>query len=847
LRLPAVAKPTRHEVDLTVDPASQDFSGTITMLIDVAQPTTLLWLNATDIQIDSAVIDTGGAKLAARAVDGGRNFVGFLFGREVKPGPATLTIKYRGKMQKADGQGLYNAQERGDWYAYTQFEATDARKAFPCFDEPSYKAPWRLTLHVKKSLVAVANTPIEGETDEANGMKAVKFAVTKPLPSYLVAFAVGPFEFVDGGKTKSNVPIRIVVPKGRSADAAWPAEASRPILEKLEDYFGMPYPYPKLDMLAVAVFNAGAMENPGLITYRQELILTNPGEMTLRKQQAYAEVSAHEMAHQWFGDYVTLAWWDDTWLNEAFATWMEGKVIAKWKPEWDAEIEQVSTKSGAMGADSLDSARQVRQPIESTNDIQNAFDGITYRKGMSVLAMIERAVGEDVFRTGVRAYMAAHAFGNATYADFVDAIGKAAGHDVHPLFDSFILQSGVPLVSFELSCNGAPKLQLAQERYKPLGSEIDPKRTWHVPICVRWGVGGDTGHDCGQLDEATGELALSAKTCPEWVFPNEAGVGYYRMRPKKDLLDKLLGSLGKLSLAERVGLVGDVNALVASGEVKKGVALELVEKLAKDQSRHIVDASIDIVASIDELVPDAQRPRYERFIAKSYRARAVELGWQTRKGDSDDTKQLRPHVLALVAGAGNDPELVKQGTELAWKWLDDHKAVDPEMVGTILAVAARHGDQKLFDRLHADAKKETDREERGKLLAAMGAFSDPEIAKQAIAVTVKDDFDLREAAAIIQGTLREPKTRLTAYDYIKAHFDEIAAKLPAMYRAYMAFTIIAVCDESKRADAESFFRPRIEKFDGGPRVMKQALEQLGLCATMKKAQTPGVVAFLERQ
>src|SRR5262249_13294014 len=313
---------------------------------------------------------------------------------------------------------------------------------------------------------------------------------------------------------------------------------------------------------------------------------------------------------------------------------------------------------------------------------------------------------------------------------------KAAGRDVHPLFESFVLQSGVPIVSFELSCTGAPKLVLAQERYKPLGSQIDPKRTWHLPICVKWGAGAESGRDCGQLDAATGELALSAKTCPDWVVPNEAGLGYYRMRPKKDLLAKMLGALDKLTLGERVGLVGDVTALVASGEVKLGVALELVEKLAKDQSRHIVDASIGIVASIDDLVPDALRPRYEKFIAKLYRARAVELGWETRKGDSDDVKQLRPPVLALVGGAGSDPELDAQATTLAWKWLDDHKAVDPEMTSTILAVAARHGDQKLFDRLHTDAKKSNDREERGKLLAAMGAFSDPEIAKQAIAVTV---------------------------------------------------------------------------------------------------------------
>jgi alanyl aminopeptidase len=332
------------------------------------------------------------------------------------------------------------------------------------------------------------------------------------------------------------------------------------------------------------------------------------------------------------------------------------------------------------------------------------------------------------------------------------------------------------------------------------------------------------------------------------VMPNEAGLSYYRMRPQGDLLPHLLASANKvLTLPERVTLVGDVNALVASGEVQKGVALDLVATLARDKSRHIVDASINVVASIDEMVPAKLRPNYQRFVRKLYQARAHELGWRAHPGEDDNIKQLRRSLLELVANVGGDAELIKQATELTWKWLDAHAAVDPEIVSGILAVASRHGDQKLFDRLHADARKAGDRVERERLLGAMGGFVDPKVVSQSLAIILSDEFELREATGILTGALREPRTRELAYQFVKDHFDEISNKLPQMYRPYLAFTFVALCDDARKAEIQAFFGPRIEKLDGGPRILAQALETLGLCAVQRKAQTPGVEAFLRRQ
>jgi cytosol alanyl aminopeptidase len=850
LRLPGGARPLRYDVELTLDPASEDFAGTIGIELELAAPTRVLWLSAEEIEVQSATFDAGGAKVAARPISQHEGFLGLEVERPLAAGRARLQIAYRGKARRNDGDGIYTFEDGGAWYAFTQFQATDARQAFPCFDEPSYKVPWRLAIRTKKELVALANTPALSEQDAGGGMKVVQFAETRPLPSYLVAFAVGPFELVDAGKSRGGAPIRIVVPRGRGKEVAYPVQATRPILDLLEDYFGIPYPYEKLDIAAVPVFNAGAMENPGLITYRQELVLTKPGEETLNKQQAYAAITAHEIAHQWFGNYVTLAWWDDTWLNEAFATWMASKVIEQWKPAWDAPVERVASKGRVMAEDSLDSARAIRQPIATAGDIRNAFDGITYQKGQAVLTMIERWIGPEAFRDGVRAYLAKHAWGNATYADFVGAVSAAAGRDLGPVLDSFVLQSGIPLVSFELACSkdAPPRLRLGQQRYKPTGSQIDPQRTWHVPVCVRWGAGAATGRDCTVLAAETAELPLSAKACPDWVMPNEAGIGYYRMQPKGDLLDRLLARAPKaLTLAERVGLVGDVNALVGSGEVQKGVALALVDALSKDRSRHIVDMSIGLIAGLDDMVTPELRPSYERLIRRLYRARAVELGWRGKRSETDDHRQLRPALLSLVAGQGRDPELGAQATALAWKWLDDRKAVDPELVRAVLAVAARRGDQKLFDRLLADAQRTTDRIERARLLDALGSFVDPKLVSQAMAIMLTDQFDLREGMGVLFGGFQNPATRPITYRFVVDNFDAISSKMPPPYRPFLAYSLVALCDDARKAEAEAFFRPRIEKLDGGPRILAQALEQLSLCAAAKQAQTPGVVAYLKKQ
>nr|HEX4312651.1 M1 family metallopeptidase [Kofleriaceae bacterium] len=851
LRLPTTVRPTHNTAELAIDPDKEDFTGTITTTLEIAQPTSTIWLNGDEIAIASATLAQGGATLTASVVAPKKGYLGLHFTKPVATGDATLTIRYAGKMHPNDGDGIYTLEQGGDHYAYTQFESTDARQAFPTFDEPSFKVPWQISLRVSSKLAAVSNTPIAGEHDNGDGTKTVSFAETKPLPSYLVAFAVGPFDFVDAGKTPSGVPIRIVVPKGRAPDAAYAAKVSTELLDRLEKYFGIPYPYPKLDLVAVHVFNAGAMENAGMITFNEPLLLTKPTDMTRDREESYATVAAHEMAHQWFGDLVTMEFWDNTWLNESFASWMEAKLVDAWKPEWELGVGMVGTKSGVMAQDMLDTARAIYQPIKDQGDILNAFDGITYQKGQAVLTMIERHLGADVFQKGVRDYLQKHAWGNATYDDFVGAMSTAAGKDLHPLFDSFVKQSGIPYVSMTVSCKaGAPKLELSQTRYAPVGSQMsadDKKRTWSVPVCVKWGAGGKTGKDCTVLDQPAGELALSTKTCPQWVMPNDGELAYYRTKLDSTDLDHLLAHAHELTVAERVGLLGDVGALVGAGDASNAVALGLVQDLAKDKSRHIVDSSLGIVAGIDDMVPDRLRPNYERMIGKLYKQRAHELGWAAKSGEGADTKELRPELLGVVAGIGKDKALIDEATKLTWKWFDDRSAIQPEVVGEVLHVAARFGDQKLFDKLHELAKASKDRTERARLIGAMGAFQDPKLVEQALAVVLTDEFDIRESFGLVFAGLADIRLRDSTLTWIEAHFDQLIDKLPKEYRPYMAYIAAPVCDESKKAEITAFLEPKMKSVDGGQRVLAQALEALSLCAAGRAQQTPGVVAFLQKQ
>jgi aminopeptidase N len=862
LRLPEGARPTRYALDLTLSPDSENFRGGIDIDIDLSAAMPVIWLNATDLTVEEASLAMGGKTLHPQVVPGGDDFVGLAFDPPAGPGSGRLHLSYTGHASEKEWDGVFRQKEQDDWYLYTQFEPIGARKAFPCFDEPNYKVPWRITLHVGKDLKAVSNAPILGESPAADGTKEVRFAETPPLPSYLVAFGVGAFDFADGPPVGSkHRPFRVVTPKGQASAAAYAVQTVPELVSRLEKYFGIPYPYDKLDLLVIPLFG-GAMENAGLVTFGRRIILARPEEERLARQREFASVAAHELAHMWFGDLVTMKWWDDIWLNESFASWMADKIVEGWKQDWDVPVDRVDERNQAIGTDRLVSARRIRQPIESRDDIQNAFDAITYEKGSAILNMLEQWIGSERFQKGVQRHLSGHAGGNADVDEFLAAVSKEAGRDVAPVFRSFVDQGGIPLVTFGLACDpgSPPSLRLAQKRYLPVGSKGSTDQRWKIPVCFRYGSGDLAARQCVLLTESQATVALDGvKKCPEWILPNDSATGYYLARSEagaKSATGTQAGSLTRLfddggrrlSVPERIEVMSDLSALVSAGEIPASEVLSLVPTVVQDGNRHLLELAVGIVGGLRlNFVPSALLPNYHRFILRTFQAKARALGMTGKPGESEETQLLRPTIVSLVAVDGEDEAMQKESRELSLRWLDDHQAVPADMVDVVLGAGMRKGDQALFDRLRAAAGKTSDRNERSHLLAGLSSFQDPAIVRKRMPLLLTGEFDIREAGGLISGALEEPALRDMGYAFVKENYAALAAKIPKEFEAYLAFLPASYCDDAHRADIAAFFGERTPKAPGGPRILAQSLEQIDLCIARKKAQQASIEEFLRKQ
>jgi len=850
LRLPATARPTGYTAELTMDPTADTFQGVVDVAIDVAEPTSVLWLNGKALTVKQATLTQNGAAIAVTPVEGNAHFIGFALASPLAKGPATLRITYEAVASTRELEGVFRAQERGDWYLFTQFEPVGARRVFPCFDEPGFKVPWQLTIHVPAGNVAVTNTPVLSEEARPDGGRTFRFARTQPLPSYLIALGVGPFEFVQAAPSGRNqVPTRIITPKGRSAEAAYAAKVTPEILARLEDYFGIPYPYEKLDTIAVPLFG-GAMEHPGLVTFNSELLLSKEDEDSPRRQRGFANTQVHELGHQWFGNLVTLAWWDDLWLNEAFASWIVPRIVEGWQPKWDAPVQRLQYRSWSLDSDGLVTARRVRQPIENAGDIRTAFDDITYGKGSAVLAMTEEWLGRDVFRRGIQRYLRKHAGGNATANDFLAALSSEAGQDVGKVLGTFLDQGGAPIVTATVDCSGqTPKALLRQRRYLPVGSKGEATRTWKVPLCVRYGVGSATGRTCTVLETERAELPLpEAKSCPDWLFPNAEGAGYYRVEVPGEALRKLVKVADKqLTRAERVTLLGDAGALAKAGALPMGELLALAARFAEDPDRQVFSASSDLVDVVDErMLSEARRADYHRFLRDTYGPRARRLGFAPRPGEDEDTRLMRPTLLYLAGRQGGDPKLVAEAKRLAAKWIQDRKAISPELVSPVLGMAVAHSGAELASKLLEVWKKEQERKVREQLLGAVSSVRDPQAVRQLLRMVLDPANDAREVLRVLYGPAHEPATRDVVYGFVKENYDALAARMPEEFAGYLAYVGAGYCDAEHRKDVESFFTERNARTEAGPRVLSQVLEVMDLCIAQKEAHSASIDAFLTK-
>jgi len=857
LRLPGDVRPRGETIALTIDPRAERFSGIVDIEVMLGRPRSTLWLHGQGLHVSTArVTPEGGTPRVASWLEHDEKGTASLTLADAVPmGRSTIHIEYDAPFSSKQ-EGLFKLTEAELPYAFTQFENIAARQAFPCFDEPGFKIPWDVTLVVPEAVEAIANTrELSREKDVSEERARVHFARTEPLPSYLIAFAVGPLDVVRGSdvpptKVRARaLPLRGVATHGHGPEMAYALAHTGEILATLEQYFGVTYPYDKVDIIAIPDMQ-GAMENAAALTFNDGLLLFDAATAPWRQRRAYADVMTHELAHQWVGDLVTATWWDDIWLNEAFATWMEAKADV-WDPRTDAMTILIDGAQDAMVIDALTNARAIRQPVLSVGDIANAFDNITYSKGGAVLRMFERWVGPDTFRRGLTEYLTRHHFGSATADDFLDAESRAAGKDVKTPFRTFLDQPGVPYVEATVLCDGSPRLHLTQTRYLPVGSLGSAGAVWQVPLCARYGHGALASEACMLLASSEGDLALGA-VCPDWVFPNADAVGYFRFSlAPKDLAKLRASGYSQLTPHERVALGNSVHAALDAGKLSLEDAIVATEPLAIDSHADVVAQAMDLVAlARRRLHAGAARVRVEAFARDLFRRPYRSLGWERAKGDDGPRIDLRVRVLGFLATTARDPGVRAEATRRAKAYIGyrgngaiHRSAVDSDLASVALRVLGEDADEGVWEALRAQLIATDDAELRTNLIEALSASRSPDLAARARGLCLDRTLRATEVLTPLVIQLAEPDMAEEAWRWIKAHWDALLSGVTNDSQSQLVSMASVFCDEAHVADVMSFLSPRISGIDGGPRELAKAQESMLLCNARRAAEERSARSF----
>jgi alanyl aminopeptidase len=859
--LPRNVVPSLVQLEMKLDPKQANFTGTTRIQAKVAQATDTLWMHGRDLKITKAEAIVGKKHIALTATDADVSGVLKMTAAQTIPaGEATIEIAYEAPFGEL--QGAYRVKPDGNDYVITQMEPLGARHTFPGFDEPSFKQPWDITLIVPENDAAIANTS-EAKTEKLpGGWKKVTFHRTEALPSYLISFAVGPWDVPQGpdiapnGSRTTPIKLRGVAAKGQGARMQYSLANTPEIVRALENYFDVPYPFEKLDNVAAPDFWAGAMENAGMIVYRDSLMFPDE-KSSVSQRQSFWGVSAHELAHQWFGDLVTMRWWDDLWLNEAFATWMGNKIHGQLRPEAHTDRGILEGAIGAMGADSLSSTRRIHEPIHDFTQIQSAFDGITYQKGGAVLGMFEQYVGEEQFRTGIRNYIKAHARGNATSSDLIASVAAQSKDpaSVDAAFKSFIDQPGVPFVSIDVQCGaGKPTLVVTQQRYLPLGSTASAAQTWGIPLSVRYSDNGTIREEKGIVTGNTAQFELKqAQSCPAWVMPNAHGTGYYRFALAPKYQQALSGAFAQLDEREQRVYADSVTAAYGAGKLTPSEFIKTLPQFASASVRQTVTAGIGSLGWMDDnlLKTEAERTAFRKHAADIYRPRLQQLGMTPKDGEPDDDRLLRSTLIGVFANFFKDPavraEMNKQGRAVLGLGGDGAlhaDAVPKDMRGNALAVAVQEGGKEAFDAAEKHFRASQDPTIRSQLLGAMGDAQDPALAERARGLVFEQGLLRRnEIFPVVGGQAGEERTRPALRQWVDAHFSELEAKLAPAGAALVGLYSAGMCSNDDATALQARFEDRMKNIEGGPLELKQTVEGIRLCAAQKDARKDAAPTF----
>lgn len=728
-RLGQASTPTAYQLRLALDARTGNFLGEASIDIEIHQPLHTLWLHSKELQISSAQLEQGGQffDLASNASDVDSELLGLTSSREFAAGRAQLHLRWRGNLGTI--QGLFRQSANGVDYIYSDFEATDARAAFPGYDDPRFKIPWTVALEVPSEHRAFSNAPEVRRTRLANGNDLVQFEPTRPLPSYLVAVAAGPFETIAG--TASKTPLRIIAPEGQAEAGRYVLEQTGAMLSYLETYLGMPTPFPKLDFIAVPRFG-GAMENPGLITFSSSILLIGQRPTEEAKRRALG-VTAHELAHLWFGDFITPDYWNDLWLNEAFATWLSDKAVAHAQPKRAAEVLDIADKTVAYSIDHGLGGRRVREPITSREDIRAAFDRITYRKGGALLTMLEGWLGATRMQEAVRRYLRTGAGGTVVAETLIASMSETSGEPkLAAFFDSYLNQTGIPQVHASVSCAGTPSVTLRQQRYLPL--EVRPhqraddrQRRWHIPVCFRYADASKeagASRRCVVLDKP--EVVVPLATCPAWLLPNDGDAGYFHYLLSTEAFKKI--SQTKLSPRETLGFAHSIIAGLHAGQLNVAETLALLEPLRNTTSENVHEVVMDTFYALSRsVISDGQRPAFSAMVRRWYEPLMERIGTKRQWPEAPWISATRPTLLLLLADLGDSEAVRAKVTEQVNTWLKVPTDMDFALLGSWLQVAALRGKSDLMERYRRATRMTENGIHRALLVTAMFGFRDPQL------------------------------------------------------------------------------------------------------------------------
>ena len=836
-RLGHDAVPTFEAVSLDVDAGRTDYSGSVEISLRVLETTSRFRLHARDMEIRSLALTGASGEVPSRHETVGDDQLRVETEAPLAPGDYSLKIAFDAPFNTR-AVALYRMEQDGQAYAFTQFEAADARGAFPCFDEPGFKIPWQLTALVPKAHLAISNTPVESDTAEGDRHRVV-FRKTRPLPSYLVALATGPFDTVD--VPGLGVPGRVVAPWGQAALTAAAVELAPPLLKALERYFGQAYPYAKLDLIAVPEFWPGAMENAGAITFADRYLLLDPSSASTAQRRTLAKVMAHEMAHQWFGDLVTMEWWDDLWLNETFADWMGDKVTHEVFPRFRLDLQVVDDAEKMMIGDAQPTAAAIRQPVATAEDLlQNV--GVQYDKGKAVLGMFEAWISPEVFRKGVLAYLAANAWGNATSADLWKALDEASGGDVSRSLATFVDQPGVPLVEVTPLAGG--RVRLTQRRYVASGVQVAPQ-TWSIPVALKYPARGGTKTRVVLLDQETAEVDLG--TMPAWIDPNAGARGYYRWRVPDSMLAVLTaGGPSLLTDAERMDLVFDLSALLRSGALAGGRLLESLERLAGDPEPMVVASVLDLLDGLKRafVSTPALESAFARYLRRALRPALDHLGLEPREGESDTAALLRPRLLLWLGDDGKDAEVRRFAERQAAAYLENPASVPPSIASACLDLAAMSAGEARFDLLRRRFEAARAPSDRDRYLEALGSVRDPALLDRALDYAFSGPLRANELFVIPRSVAGTLDGRERAYRWMTANYARLAKRLPPELMGFMPF-FASGCSTDRLAAARAFFGQPAHHASGTEQSLGRVAAQVEECRGLRAREGETVKRFLE--